>query len=171
MSNLAAAKAAFEAVWEEFQYTNILRMSYILKKGFPGAKSPWIEYFNRCEVLVGGKVRDNRWEEAGKLLGRKTVKVLGEKKPQWDEEIPDQLWTAGNGQYTSFAIATIIRSGIGATYSEYPAVHRLANKVDTDDSVLVIDSRHLSAFKIAEGETIARWKNNSGKIFMKSTKR
>ena len=51
----------------------------------------------------------------GRLLGRKNRKVLGEKKPEWDGQIPDYLWTAETGQCTSFAIATNMRSDIGAT--------------------------------------------------------
>jgi len=91
-------------------------------------------------------------------------KVLGEKKPKWDEEIPEHLWTAGTGQCTSFAIATNSRSGMEATYSEYSAAHRLASKVGTDNVVLVIDSGRLHAFEIAENEIIAKWENKSGKV-------
>jgi hypothetical protein len=122
----------------------------------------------RCDELVKGDDPIARWESAVKLLGGKKGKLFGGEKPEWNDPLPKHLWSQGTGQCTSFSVAINQLSGIGAEYVEYQATHRLANKIDSQNSALIIDSGRTYAFQLDSGKQIENWENRDGKVYFQS---
>jgi hypothetical protein len=95
----------------------------------------------RCDRLLEKADPNTRWDLATKALGKSNGKLLGDKKPEWNDELPRWLWGHGVGLCTAFAIAANQSSKIEATYNEYKGKHRNATKTDIANNSAIVTHR------------------------------
>jgi hypothetical protein len=103
----------------------------------------------RCDRLLEKADPNTRWDLATKQLSKSNGKLLGDKKPEWNDELPRWLWDQGVGLCTAFAIAANQSSKIDATYNEYNGKHRTATKIDiANNSAIILDPGRGEAFHV-----------------------
>jgi hypothetical protein len=130
-------------------YTDLLSLQYILAANLPTAKSAWEDYMQRCDRLLEKADPNTRWDLATKQLSKSNGKLLGDKNPEWNDELPRWLWDQGVGLCTAFAIAANQSSKIDATYNEYNGKHRNATKIDiANNSAIILDPGRGEAFHV-----------------------
>jgi hypothetical protein len=71
----------------------------------------------RCDRLLEEADPNTRWDLATKQLSKSNGKLLGDRKPEWNDELPRWIWDQGVGLCTAFAIAANQSLKIDATYN------------------------------------------------------
>lgn len=135
-------------------------------------ENPWENYLKKIEEGVTQKCIEKRksandieirWNISNAM---KKIPALSNIAIEIPNQLPQKLWYPGSGLCTSFALATIERTGIEFQPLDYGS-HRAAFKEDFGTS-LFVDSSAKKALHLKPGEVFPpenpRWKHEDGKI-------